>query len=811
MRGNDSFDAKQLLQTIAGGRAILFAGAGFSAECKNIRNEHPPLAKDLALSICRKGVFEENEDLMYASDYFLEKRSKKDLIDILKEYFTIKEVNRSHELIAALDWRRIYTTNYDNAIELAALRSSKSLTPLSSEDNPKVRFRDRDQVVHINGIATMATEEDFDKRIRLTQSSYDSPESFTKSPWYQYFKQELCSAIVFVGYSLYDIDIARILFSKDKIFQRKTYFVTRENPRPNLAWRLQSYGLLLPIGVDGFAKYIAETPVEAPHRESWFDTLYKYEMTESDEDITDSYIMNFILNGEINNGAIDNAITNIQRRPYMIVREISDKIIASLPEAKNVAVLSDFGNGKSILLRQIASKLTIIGKDVFILNSPEGAFGNDIQKLHDLAKEVVIIIDDYASYPDVLLSIFEFNSPHIYTIFADRSNKHEIHSQNLRKTGTKYFEFGINMLADNEISSLISIVDNLGWWPGKVYKPESKIKFLKNDNNSQIASSLLSIFNSPQMRSRIAELVKPLLRTAESRDMVFAICLLEELGLPRTTSLISEVSGNDSVWDAEVRDSQYFQQLFKFTDNKIDSNSSILTRTLLMNFFKPSYITDNLLDLVEKYEPLKETGPIQQHLFLLLVRFSTVERLIPDEGKRNSLIKYYDELKIRVPRQKFNPMYWLQYGMARISHGQLIEAQVLLDEAYKIADRMDGYDTSAIDVQQARIYLKQGIEAFNSKTAWESFDKGHRILASLDNDKFKYRQLNLYLEFFNKKYEMLSSKSKADFVKAVNHTRQSLEKSSRVLKSSLESDSSLWYARQCLDKIPSISPGKENN
>jgi hypothetical protein len=796
----------KLMPIINSGRAILFTGAGFSCECRNVKNEHPPLSKELAGMIGQLGGFDAEGDLMYAADYFLNQTEKRsDLLSLLKDCFTIKAVNRSHQIISSLNWRRIYTTNYDNAIEFASAQAGKALIPKNWDDNPKHCFRERDQVVHINGIATIATEEGFDSQIRLSQSSYDSPESFAKSPWYYYFKQDLeaCSAIVFAGYSLYDIDISRILFSRDKIFRAKTYFIAKENPSPKTAFRLESYGQMLPIGIDGFAKWIDENPKSADELPDFLSTMDEYILSDSlnTQAISDTDINRFILHGDLSDEFIASALTAPQIKPFMVVREHISKICDLIDRNKHCALISDLGNGKSVLLRQLTLALAIYGKRVFTLHSPEGDFRADIQKLHDVGSESIIVIDDYATYPEVMAYILKFNSPHIKTVFAERTNKHDIHSKTLRETGTVFVEFGVNMLSDTEINDFMGIVDNLGWWPKDIFSDERKRQFLRSDNNSQLSSTLLSIFDAPQIKDRLRGLITPLLRNPDYQSLIFSICFLEELGLPRSTTLISEIADNDSVWDSSLLDDPRFKQLFEIKDCKVVSKSAILTHTLLTNFFKSFYIIDRLLILAEKYDRVRDTGDIQYQIFLSLVRFSTVERMLPDEGKVNNLIRYYENLKIKVPRQISNPMFWLQYGMARISHNQLAEAQAHLNEAYRLADRRDYYDCSAIHTQQARIYLKMAIQSSDGKSAWEQFEKAHKILTGLKDDKFKFRQLPLYLELYNAKYDSMPAKGKIGYAEAIRQTRALIQKSPKLSKYSEESDASLWYAKRCLDKI----------
>ena len=49
----------------------------------------PPKADKLAKLISQKGDFDEDDDLSYVSDYFLNYRNKYDLLQLLKENFTI--------------------------------------------------------------------------------------------------------------------------------------------------------------------------------------------------------------------------------------------------------------------------------------------------------------------------------------------------------------------------------------------------------------------------------------------------------------------------------------------------------------------------------------------------------------------------------------------------------------------------------------------------------------------------------------------------------------------------------------------------
>lgn len=114
----------EVVERVKSGNTLLFCGAGFSRDAKNIQGRCPPLAGELALQICRLGALEEDEDLMYASgkymDTHLDEKSCRPLIDLLNNVFDIQEASQAMGNICSYRYRRIYTTNYDDAIEIAS-------------------------------------------------------------------------------------------------------------------------------------------------------------------------------------------------------------------------------------------------------------------------------------------------------------------------------------------------------------------------------------------------------------------------------------------------------------------------------------------------------------------------------------------------------------------------------------------------------------------------------------------------------------------------------------------------------------------
>lgn len=626
-----------------------------------------------------------------------------------------------------------------------------------------------------------------------------SSESFVTSDWNLYFKKDLeqSSAIVFIGYSLYDIDIEKILFSSSSVFKKKIYFITKKDPSEKELYILSKYGLVLPIGVDTFGNSINEISTSDESHEFWLDAFSEYSIKDAEHNISDDQILHFVQYGQLDQEYIDNGISAIQTKPYLIIREQIDEVVNLLSVKSFVSIIAELGNGKSVFLRELMSYFSMQGKKVFILENLDSDYVSDLEKIHNLQTQSIVIIDNYTLNFDVVLHISQFCSSNIVTIISDRSNNHDRFRKKIIDSKIDSHEINIDKLNSSEINNFIDIITNLGFWGERAsWGKAKKEKFILEENKSQISHTLLSIFNSPQIINRIKDLFHYVSGNNEYKDTVFAICLLEVLGLPTNFSLISTLSDNTAIYKTELRENTCFKQLFKEDGCSIISKSSLFSISFIQNAYTSSYITNKLLGLAEKFDKLRSTSDSALTLFKSLLRFSFIERILPDAGKLNSLTKYYEELKIKVNWLKFDPHYWLQYGMARMSYGHLDKAQSNLDESYALARTKEYYDTSYIDTQQARLYILKALKESDGKIVWDYFLKAHNLLNSLLDDVYKYRQVATYKSIYDKKYNILSVKDREKFKEIVLTMRQRVEVFNKDV-----SDSSSDYCLMSLNNI----------
>lgn len=756
-------DTELLKRRISTGKAIAFTGAGFSSGTKNVLGSVPPMAGELAKKLSSLCKLEESEDLMFAADVALEYADSISVLDLLKDNYTLISVSNSHENICNLPWRKFFTTNYDNSIELACLNVGKRIESIDLSYKPTSFLKKSNVCLHINGKIEGAVPEDLVSNIKLSDSSYLSPDSFVNSDWYYHFKKELetASAIVFMGYSMYDMDVKKFLFENPEL-QEKTYFIVRCEADFKEIFMLRKYGHVLPIGIDGFSVLMKDVQKQ-PHEDGVIitETLVRYEVFDIPTEFRDIDSERLFLYGDYEVEKLHDSIRRMEEIPYFIKRDIIPTCIENIKNNNNIIITGDLGNGKSIVLEMLAYELTVNGYHTYMLRNNNGDYVSDLEKISRYEDTAVIVIDNISNHPGLVKHIFEIKADNISYIFADRN------SNNIKTNmPLDFIEHNIDLLSSDEIEKAVKIIDNLSTWQKfSALSSERKKRLVYEKYDSQLSMLLLGLINSPNIRTKIKQQTDLIYANPDHKKSVFCICICEIANVEPTSSLVSEISGNNSIYHTSLRNSPSFNQLFKINGTTINSKSSILSLSLLNNTFDDVYVKNTLLDIVEKTNSIKDQDIEIKKIFKSLLRFHIVERILPKN--QSALDRYYEQLKYRCTWLMDSPHYWVQYAMCRLSFSDYNRAQNYLTNAYQKAESKNGsYHTDNIDTQQARLYLNQCLDHNNNSECYKLFDKAHILLEKLPNEGRKFRQVLLYKKVFDLKYQNFSKKNKIYFEQA---------------------------------------------
>ncbi|MCP9652738.1 hypothetical protein NNB77_22120, partial [Escherichia fergusonii] len=182
---------------------------------------------------------------------------------------------------------------------------------------------------------------------------------FDETYWFKLLRKDFESApaIVFIGYSLYDEMIKKILKSNDR-FREKTFIITSPYASPSDLFKLNIYGHVLNIGTESFAEMIREkyNKIILPIKQDALRNLVKHDDGDDRKEITMVDINNFLLFGKIDRKKIHSDYKNflnneknhfIPRITYIL------ECVEKIKKNKNILIKSEIGNGKSVLLEQL--------------------------------------------------------------------------------------------------------------------------------------------------------------------------------------------------------------------------------------------------------------------------------------------------------------------------------------------------------------------------------------------------------------------------------------------------------------------------
>lgn len=239
------------------GTAVLFLGSGASAGAKPLVGDKFLTGRELAVELSGPaGLTPPSEDLNFAAQRYRKTVGDRKLVEFLQGHFSVSEVTEAHRRLVEIPWHGIYTTNYDNVLERAFADRKRKLVPITPDQDTKDHTRQTNSLLHINGYIDTLTSESLGGSFKLTNTSYLT-EAFAKSNWAFVFRRNLetARAVIFVGYSMYDIDIQRVMFGGDAL-KEKTIFIERAGKtRAEIESSIQiDFGEVFPVGLDGFWK-----------------------------------------------------------------------------------------------------------------------------------------------------------------------------------------------------------------------------------------------------------------------------------------------------------------------------------------------------------------------------------------------------------------------------------------------------------------------------------------------------------------------------------------------------------------------------
>jgi hypothetical protein len=164
------------------GDAVLFLGAGFSLGAINKADKDFPLANDLSKHLMTDLGESDEAPLQTSSEIYIERRYQAGLLAFLNQHLGVKAVAAHHQSFARPNWRRIYTTNYDDVFERAAKAEKKEVQTMTLTPRIPAPEEGRLDCIHINGFLPWADPANLDSTLILSETAYLT-NRFNETPW----------------------------------------------------------------------------------------------------------------------------------------------------------------------------------------------------------------------------------------------------------------------------------------------------------------------------------------------------------------------------------------------------------------------------------------------------------------------------------------------------------------------------------------------------------------------------------------------------------------------------------------------------
>ncbi len=723
------------INLVVNGRCVLFLGAGASVGATNKTGTALPTGPALATLLAAKCGLSPDLDLARASEFFLEDFGSTELIALLKEQLTATRLSPHHLSLAQTPWMRIYTTNYDNVYELGRAQLSFPISAITPLERPEDVPGGVQCCVHINGDISHLNSNTLHNAFKLSTTSYLT-QHFHESTWIDTFRTDLrlADAIFFVGYSLYDLDIQRILFVTPDL-KSKTFFVTTPKASKADERLLSRFGSVEKIGasyfgtlLDGALATQTADPDNQPLLRSWTKST---SIATRHTGPTEDEVIQMLLWGNVDPALIAYCDRTPDAHAYLFPREVVPFIRKQLLDNHHdVIVHSHLGNGKTIIQEQLRNQLHDQGAEVYELTVEDDKAIAEARDIMARSTNLVIfVIPSYAGNIRLVNDIAAHRTESVRLVLFARTSTNDVVFRNLRESFRDTCrEVDVNKLRAEDISSLIAYFNLYGLWGeysgrdddagrgSKRWLIESKCRF-------ETSSLLMLLLKSPQMKARIQEVVAAFQSDKALLDVLIAIMIFNSLDQTYSGNMLLDLVDVDFQAKLRRNESYNIREVISSDAGGVLARSPIAAKFMLQDVFESRRVVDVLIRIS------REAGKRYSYRNLLkeLVRYSNVQSIITKEGRLKNAVRFYEAIK-GIQWLNRDPHFWLQYGIARLALEDVVPAERYFNVAYAKARATPGYDTTMIDNHFARLLLVKACSPLGEASFFELFKEAATIV-----------------------------------------------------------------------------------
>jgi len=791
-------DLEDAVRHALDGRAVLFTGAGFSNGATNIEGNPIPSGKALAIKLLADiGYTKTDGSLDKAAAAYLRRNTERDLINLLAKAFTVRDVAKSHEILASIPWRRTYTTNYDMVFEEASRKRGRICNSVDGVDEPRNHIAKPNLVIHINGAVTRLAENRLHDSFKLVSESY-AADSFENSEWAFHFRNDIrtAAAVVFIGYSMYDIDIRRVLYSED-ISNKCVFVIGPLTPENELdAEDLSDLGVTAPIGVDAFAGIMESIAASYSPQEPEL-LLEEWDEIELVENATalpkDQEVLDFLINGSASDSLLLEA-RGPNKGEYVVERAVIADLEADLTNKEaRVLVIGDLGTGKTFACECVCQLFLSRGWNVFKL---DGGSDDEISEAEDICSfsgNKLLVVENYQRHMELLKWFADTKPQDVSLLLTARNHIHDLFAKELFELfGDQLRIRDVSRLTKHEAEGAVGVFDRYGLWGDRsAWGPERKQRFIVLDCANYLPSLLVDVLKSQHITDRYKGLLSEVGNRGDVEELLICAFSLEVMSFAPRVSHIQELLANRVKW-ARLRMQVELKSIVDLSAQTVRARSSVLANHLLHQVFSSKAIVTTLTGMAREAELRRHARDFYQILNSLM-RYRSIAAILPEANRLESTINFYEGVK-NLSATRRNPQFWLQYAIACLAFGKLDRAERYFRDAYSFAN--PGYNTYQIDNHYARLLLEKALITPIINDAILLIDEARKIIIQQMGAEIRYYPYRVALGLFRCYDRFMTSwtlEQKAYFSRIFQEIKRRCESMTGSLKENR-------YVIECLQK-----------
>jgi Mrp family chromosome partitioning ATPase len=725
---------------------VLFTGAGFSLDAKNVRGQSIPsydgLKKEL-WSLCFPGEsFDSSASLQDLFEHAL-LRHRTRLTELMVSLLTVDADSLPdwYRLVFSMPWSRVYTLNVDDVAPAIARKFTlpRDYTPISATGVTEAAVagltHGAAEVVHLNG-----TISDIPDRVTFSVTQY-AERLLRPEPWYVRLAADLLSrSVVFIGSRLDEpplwahLELRRGRGGRElRELRPRSYLVTPTLDRARRALLTEFNVAWIPMTAQQFAEQVlrqlqpaarvglgtisrqgADARSETPDLPE-VEKLASNPLQASEFLLGQEPIWADLQSGRAIARESDNVLwEGINRR----LKESNKGIIVLTGTA---------GSGKSTALMRACLRLVADGKRVGWVDRTVDLSPKDIRTcMRSENPPGVLAIDDADVYGPTLASLAKEVSNDEYAplvIVAIRSGKLDRLLNATVLKNVPLSEFSMPPLADSDISALLDVLDKanrLGILKGKS-RPEQERAF-REQAGRQLLVAMIQATSGRRFEEKVLEELTDLEEDAARIYALAAVASTFRFGLTRDEIIIATGDRSNSALNALDR-LVARHVLMTTPDGSVWARHRVIAEILLDEFQKTGVLHGVLAGLAlvgaTKVSPAMQRSARPWRLLRSILNHEFLHRTIGLEPARN-LFGGLEQLLA------FDFHYWLQRGSLEVEFGDLRLAENFLDQAVSLAP-----DDPFVENERAYLLFRKAIDNPGSAAAPSLVDEATKSLEDI--------------------------------------------------------------------------------